>query len=286
MKVFPACQRGLSCDGCSASAFPSADRHSAISPPPPSIPPSFSPSRVSLFPFARPALPLLALLAEAVVAFRGTDPADLENWIEDLKSAVHTDYPLSGCSGCQTAEGFTQSYMALRSQIMSALPNYYQGSVIVTGHSLGAAMAGLCAFDLQQQGYNLETVYTFGQPRVGDETFFNTFQSMFPLGSYYRVVHYKDIVPHLPFEIMGYHHMSTEVWYQENNIQYQVCDGSGCGDTRRQSIHPSRLCAPSTTPSFLPSCSRREDDSCSDSVFADSVSDHLDYLNYYISQMC
>ena len=42
-----------------------------------------------------------------------------------------------------------------------------------------------------------------------------------------RVVHYADPVPHLPTEFMGFHHVSTEVWYREFTLDYRVCDGSG-----------------------------------------------------------
>ena len=195
---------------------------------------------------------------EIVVGFRGTQPSSLKNWIEDLKSAEHVAYPFSGCSGCRTAKGFTESYAALRGDILNHLDALGGKShpVTVTGHSLGAAMAGVCAFDLKQQGFTVNPVYTFGQPRVGDSTFFNAFQQSFPSGSYFRVTHYKDIVPHLPFTIMSYHHMSTEVWYAEDNLSYRVCNGSG------------------------------EDPSCSDSVFGDSISDHLHYVGYPISNMC
>ncbi|VDL63874.1 unnamed protein product [Nippostrongylus brasiliensis] len=40
------------------------------------------------------------------------------------------------------------------------------------------------------------TMYTFGEPRVGDLTFASTFDSM--IKNSYRVVFRRDIVPHLP----------------------------------------------------------------------------------------
>jgi len=52
----------------------------------------------------------------------------------------------------------------------------------------------------------------------------------------YRVVHYRDIVTHLPFIWLGYHHISQEIWYgDENSTHYKICDPSGedftCGDS-------------------------------------------------------
>ena len=32
-----------------------------------------------------------------------------------------------------------------------------------------------------------------------------------------------DVVPHLPLELMNFEHAPTEVWYQEDNTDFQVC---------------------------------------------------------------
>jgi len=52
----------------------------------------------------------------------------------------------------------------------------------------------------------------------------------------YRVVHFRDIVPHVPFIWLGFHHIAQEVWYtDEKSTNYIVCDPSGedfkCGDS-------------------------------------------------------
>lgn len=191
-----------------------------------------------------------------LVSFRGTDPSSLKNWIADLYASKAT--PLVGCSGCLVHQGFHLSFLELRPQINALLQSMSSSlkSIVVTGHSLGAAIAALAAWDFNfNQQVPVDVFYTFGQPRVGNAAFATSFGSA-PIDEY-RVVHYKDIVPHLPTESMGFHHVKTEVWYQENNTEYKVCDGSG------------------------------EDDSCSDSfLLPDSVSDHLDYLNVRISDLC
>lgn len=48
----------------------------------------------------------------------------------------------------------------------------------------------------------------YGQPRVGNPAFANAFADS--IGEY-RVVHYADIVPHLPPELLGFQHVPTEV---------------------------------------------------------------------------
>jgi hypothetical protein len=180
----------------------------------------------------------------------------LKDWIDDL-DATKTN-PFSYCTSCEVHKGFWDSYMALKPQIEAALAGLGAGSgtsIAITGHSLGAAMAALAAFDLHHAGFQIQTMYTFGEPRVGDSTFASTFESALP-GVLNRVTHYKDIVPHLPLELMGFHHLATEVWYNEANTAYTVCDGSG------------------------------EDPNCADSVIGDSIDDHLYYMGIHISGIC
>ena len=197
----------------------------------------------------------LSNAGEIVVAFRGTD--NLENWIENLKSAVMVPY--AGCSGCEVADGFNDAWSRLSQQVVGAVQNLGGTDVplVVTGHSLGAAMAALAAFQLKGMGYELSRpVYTFGQPRVGNPTYASAHDAAFS-GMWWRVVHYADVVPHLPPELLGFHHVATEVWYNEPSTSYQVCNGSG------------------------------EDPNCSDSLLLpDSISDHLDYINIMISELC
>lgn len=61
---------------------------------------------------------------------------------------------------------------------------------------------------LQSTVYDVKTVFTYGQPRVGNDAYYSYYKSI--IGEY-RVVHYADIVPHLPPESFGFHHVSTEV---------------------------------------------------------------------------
>jgi len=61
--------------------------------------------------------------------------------------------------------------------------------VIFTGHSLGGAIAVVCA---ARSKYVAE-VYTFGQPRVGNRSFTKNVQSRL-----YRIVNENDIVPRVP----------------------------------------------------------------------------------------
>jgi hypothetical protein len=72
-----------------------------------------------------------------------------------------------------------------------------------TGHSLGAALATLAAYDFG----NVQALYTYGSPRVGNLGFARAFsRSDVP---HYRVVHHHDIVTQVPFPFpaIGYEHV-------------------------------------------------------------------------------
>lgn len=65
------------------------------------------------------------------------------------------------CSGCQVHQGldYYQTVAAtLKAQIDSAQKTYPGYTLVVTGHSLGGALAMLGGTDLHNQGYTLTIV--------------------------------------------------------------------------------------------------------------------------------
>ena len=101
---------------------------------------------------------------------------------------------------------------------------YRSTSIYVTGHGLGGAFAIIAALDIKdflQQG--VDYVYTFGQPRVGNDALATYYSQNLP--NTYRVINNADLVPHLPPTTAGYLHSSTEVWYQNNMQTYTTCQG-------------------------------------------------------------
>jgi len=165
---------------------------------------------------------------EIVVAFSGTNPFDIQQWIDDL-DFIKKAYPY--CSGCEVHEGFYKTYLTIADTVRNLTKSYLSAhptaSVTCTGHSLGAALAAHCFADLKANNIasKLSTPYTFGMPRVGNEAFEKWYVSTLP--GTFRMSHHKDPVPHLPFESWGFHHMAYEVFYTDDYNKYKVCNFEG-----------------------------------------------------------
>lgn len=115
-----------------------------------------------------------------VVSFRGTNPLDLKDWIDDLWFSPHS-IPYPGCSACHLHTGFYNGYVELAGDMLSAIDAFGGKSaagIVVTGHSLGAAIATISVFELILAGYPVTTHMDFGRPRVGDAAFATAFQEV------------------------------------------------------------------------------------------------------------
>jgi len=139
----------------------------------------------------------------AILAFRGTEPMRLMNWLTDGDTMK---YPF--CGG-MVHSGFFHNVEALWADIAdvvdTAVKNGLQ-ELYITGHSLGGAMAVLTAakiFDKSVPGHCTEQwrskvrgIYTYGQPMVGDLDFEKASGSFSDF--LYRHVYANDMVPCLP----------------------------------------------------------------------------------------
>lgn len=173
-----------------------------------------------------------------IVSFRGS--SNIKNWISDF-DAAQVGY--SRCSGCNVHRGFFNSYNTVASfvkaQVSTLLAKYRNAPIYVTGHSLGGAIAIVAALDIHATYGNSLKLYTYGEPRVGNAAFASYVNSAIP--DTFRVVHYADIVPHLPPAASNYKHVNSEVWYTEDMKSYKVCaaeDGS-CSNSRVPNLSTS-----------------------------------------------
>ncbi|MDF2921928.1 MAG: hypothetical protein K0R57_842 [Paenibacillaceae bacterium] len=129
-----------------------------------------------------------------IIAFRGT-----EDW-NDLKrnmAAAQVDFPLSKQGG-KTHKGYTELYVSLRPGILLALKQCARNKPLyIAGHSLGGALASLCALDpAVAKGRPAVKLVTFGAPRIGDGTFADALHSQ--TGQSIRIYLEGDLVPNMP----------------------------------------------------------------------------------------
>ena len=256
----------------------------------------------------------------AVVAFRGTEPNSLENWLENL-DAHHSEWELFPEPGevvppppVRVHAGFLDSWRELRGDTFAALADIANARfsrngknkdarlpIVVTGHSLGGALATLAAFELAASGYETSRstrgstsvsprdvdgvekvatappppppraralvagVRTFGSPRVGDILFAAAYRAV--LGDRtWRVTHAHDVVPSVPVRMMGFHHVPTEVFYPDGDPNGRAALNGG-----------------NATGAPVVCDGGGEDVACSDGEWTHtSVMDHLYYLDTYI----
>jgi triacylglycerol lipase len=150
----------------------------------------------------------------AVVSFRGTQT--LEDWLADL-DFVAIPYQSVADAGL-VHMGFQLVYDAVRKSVSSLLQALAAGidNIWVTGHSLGGALAVLCAPDLVSNVSKLivPKLYTFAGPRVAQDNligpgFRQLFDGRIPLC--YRIANRWDKVPDLPPAIALYEHVGHGV---------------------------------------------------------------------------
>ena len=166
---------------------------------------------------------------DCLLVFQGS--RNVPNFLLDV--AALQDSPFSSCQDCRVHKGFYEAWRSLQGAARHALDKLHchERPLRITGHSLGGAMAMLAAFELADK-YHIKEVYTFGQPRVGNEAWVKAFEARMAGKSYFRVVSYMDPVPHLPPSLlMGYRHAGPEVWYSSTaggSPTFCNKDGEGC----------------------------------------------------------
>jgi triacylglycerol lipase len=149
----------------------------------------------------------------AILAFRGTEPGQLPDWQTDAKALLKAspDYP------GEIHDGFANALASVYAPVkaaVDALPG--SGALLyITGHSLGAALATLCAHRITAaRGYPIQGVCTYGSPRVGNPDFAKSYQQQ--LGPQtYRLVNNEDLVTRVPPRAVGYEHVGEMVYIDE-----------------------------------------------------------------------
>jgi len=150
----------------------------------------------------------------AVVALRGT--ASKTEWWDDLHWKL---VPFTSVSdGGQVAEGFFDVYRTLGTmtpgeqassqparafalEVADTIVSFANGldpaiPTVVSGHSLGGALATLLVADLAANTTIKPQAWTFASPHVGDATFAARYGGL--IGVSWRIYNLVDVVPYFP----------------------------------------------------------------------------------------
>ncbi|KDD76023.1 triglyceride lipase, partial [Helicosporidium sp. ATCC 50920] len=177
-------------------------------------------------------------LKAVVVAFRGTDSRSVYNWASNMRT-WRTDLALavrSAPPGALVHGGFFLSYNSsslaggVTEAVLELLDQHPGAPVYATGHSMGGALATICALDLRLS-HDLPDVrlYTYGSPRVGNAIFQAWVLEV--VKEHWRFTHNRDLVPSVPPVLMGFSHLARELWMVDyaapNCTLVGYCDDSG-----------------------------------------------------------
>lgn len=146
---------------------------------------------------------LFATRRELVLAFRGTEATE---W-NDIKADVNA-WPVVAETIGRVHRGFKEEvdtlWPILENELVHNTKNLW-----FCGHSLGGAMATICASRCKLSYINSNPVglFTYGSPRVGTKKYVTHCQI-----EHIRWVNNNDIVTRVPPAWMGYHHVGREMY--------------------------------------------------------------------------
>jgi triacylglycerol lipase len=140
---------------------------------------------------------------DIVLACRGTEPTE---W-NDIQADANAVMSVIGTLG-NVHSGFNREV----DDLWPVLEDLLRGSrqpVWFCGHSLGGAMATICAYRCTNSSVtrNPQELYTFGSPRVGCKRYIRHANV-----THFRWVHNNDMVTRVPPVWMGYRHCGNEIY--------------------------------------------------------------------------
>lgn len=129
-------------------------------------------------------------------------------------------------------------------ELAEAIRNYPDYQLVVTGHSLGGAVAALAGLEFKLRGWD-PRITTFGEPRIGNQALADYFDEKFelltqptsddsnvdshdPFPLYHRVTHINDPVPHLPPSSLNYRTHAGEIYISKVDLPPSESDLRFC----------------------------------------------------------
>ena len=149
-----------------------------------------------------------------LIAFRGSE--SIQDWASNF--TVVTD--AGPFKNTRVHEGFQDALfpviMDLTEEIIKHGRNHQD--IWITGHSLGGALATLLTAMYLERNRKVKCLYTFGSPRVGNESFRSHFNRSF-YDHTYRVINGNDLVPHVPPEPL-FSHVGQQIIFDINGKRH------------------------------------------------------------------
>ncbi|HEY3518186.1 MAG TPA: lipase family protein [Gammaproteobacteria bacterium] len=144
---------------------------------------------------------------DCVVTCRGTEPNEWNDLKADANASIAVLEAIGGVHS-----GFNREVDDLWPLMEEVLRGSNQ-PVWFCGHSLGGAMATICAYRCKRSSLTADPreLHTFGSPRVGNKRYIR----QAPL-EHYRWVNNNDIVTRVPPPWMGYRHGGDEIYLDRN----------------------------------------------------------------------
>ena len=164
-----------------------------------------------------------------VVAVRGTD--GFAEWVIDADFAPR---PCPSAAGAQVEMGFWSIYATMKlvgldgaaigaNAAAGIAATVGAGAVVVTGHSLGSAIATYLSFDLAKAMGGRARACLLASPRTGDPAWTAAYQATV---ADYRVTNYVlDVVPYVPFDappLLRYATLATTTILQPASAQADI----------------------------------------------------------------
>lgn len=150
------------------------------------------------------------------VFIRGTETQ--QEWLDDLKfQQVTLPVWFGNTPGVLVHDGFLNLWLGFQDSIMSAITDSLSSvsRVVISGHSLGGALASLCALLLSLNTTLPIYGYTFGKPRVGNIAYAAYVNSQATL-TFWRVQNGDDLVPQVPLSVTPNFSNKTNPWIYEH----------------------------------------------------------------------
>ena len=116
--------------------------------------------------------------------------------------------------------GDDKLYLTLDESIRSTMAQFCGYQLVITGHSLGGALAILYGVHVAKTvlpDTNV-LVQTIGTPRIGDKEFKASARGMENLANW-RVVYKKDVIPRIPLRRQGYSHVGHLIFLRDQETE-------------------------------------------------------------------